>query len=353
MRPMRELLNGLVPGPAGGGAGRHRRSRRGHAALRRRDGARAPRRRRSSATATSTSRSATCRTSPCRTRCARSSPRGWMRSSRGPDAAPGRLGPRPGLLAPMRWPRSPASTRRTSSRGCAPWSGASCSTSRRPALAGARAVSSSSSRSSARSPTARSRGATAARGTWPWRATTRASATTSWRARWPATTLRRARPPTRAPRPMPSAAQARLALTGAADRAAALGGYDQAVAYLDQALADHHRSGRARAAAGSRGTLASVGRAPGRGSTTRRRPLPPIASWATGSAARGHRPARQDCSSKAARCSGRRRCSRPRYREAEAIGDEPVLAADAREPLPRLHARRSRRLNRWMPRTAP
>ena len=33
------------------------------------------------------------------------------------------------------------------------------------------------------------------------------------------------------------AAQARLALTGAADRAAALGGYDQAIAYLDQALA--------------------------------------------------------------------------------------------------------------------
>jgi class 3 adenylate cyclase/tetratricopeptide (TPR) repeat protein len=32
-------------------------------------------------------------------------------------------------------------------------------------------------------------------------------------------------------------AQARLALTGAADRAASLGGYDQAVAYLDQALA--------------------------------------------------------------------------------------------------------------------
>ncbi len=32
-------------------------------------------------------------------------------------------------------------------------------------------------------------------------------------------------------------AQARLALSGAADRAAALGGYDQAVAYLDQALA--------------------------------------------------------------------------------------------------------------------
>ena len=31
--------------------------------------------------------------------------------------------------------------------------------------------------------------------------------------------------------------QARLALSGAADRAAALGGYDQAVAYLDQALA--------------------------------------------------------------------------------------------------------------------
>ena len=33
------------------------------------------------------------------------------------------------------------------------------------------------------------------------------------------------------------AAQARLALSGAADRAAALGGYDQAVAYLEQALA--------------------------------------------------------------------------------------------------------------------
>ena len=36
---------------------------------------------------------------------------------------------------------------------------------------------------------------------------------------------------------MRSPRQARLALTGAADRAAALGGYDQAVAYLEQALA--------------------------------------------------------------------------------------------------------------------
>ncbi len=37
------------------------------------------------------------------------------------------------------------------------------------------------------------------------------------------------------------AVQARLALQGAAERAAALGGHEQALSYADQALRDHHR----------------------------------------------------------------------------------------------------------------
>ena len=58
------------------------------------------------------------------------------------------------------------------------------------------------------------------------------------------------------------AAQARLALRGAADRAAALGGHEQAVSYLGQALHGHDRPSRARRAPG-----APLGGSP------RRRPL--------------------------------------------------------------------------------
>ena len=44
------------------------------------------------------------------------------------------------------------------------------------------------------------------------------------------------RPPRKAPRPSAVAVQARLALRGAAERAAALGSHDQVFAFLDQAL---------------------------------------------------------------------------------------------------------------------
>ena len=125
----------------------------------------------------------------------------------------------------------------TSSRACAPGPARAARGRGRSAIAGAWASTGSSSRSSARSPTARSPAATGAPGTLPRRATTRRSATTSWPARWPATTSPPTRPPTQGAEADASPAQARLALTGAAERAAALGGYDQAVAYLDQALA--------------------------------------------------------------------------------------------------------------------
>ena len=59
----------------------------------------------------------------------------------------------------------------------------------------------------------------------------------SWRARWPSHYLAAREASEPGPEADAVAGQARLALCGAADRAAALGGHDQAVAYLEQALA--------------------------------------------------------------------------------------------------------------------
>ena len=103
-------------------------------------------------------------------------------------------------------------------------SGASCSTSRSIRARRSAASTASSSRSSARSPTARSPGASAQAATWRRPATSRRSATTSWRAPWPPTTSPPTRRRPRAPRLMRSPIQARLALRGGAERAAALGG---------------------------------------------------------------------------------------------------------------------------------
>ena len=66
---------------------------------------------------------------------------------------------------------------------------------------------------------------------------TRRSATTSWPASWPSHYLAAREASDEGPEADAITAQARLALSGAADRAAALGAHDQAVAYLDQALA--------------------------------------------------------------------------------------------------------------------
>ena len=91
-------------------------------------------------------------------------------------------------------------------------------------------------RSSARSPTTRSRSRTARAATSPPRATSRRSATTSSRARWRATTSRPTRAGRRGPEEEALAAQARIALRAAAERAAALGAHDQAVAFFNQAI---------------------------------------------------------------------------------------------------------------------
>ena len=52
-----------------------------------------------------------------------------------------------------------------------------------------------------------------------------------------------------APRRRRSGAQARLALRGAAERAAALGSHEQAITFLEQALDSHDRPGRSRRSA--------------------------------------------------------------------------------------------------------
>ena len=70
----------------------------------------------------------------------------------------------------------------------------------------------------------------------------------SWPARWPATTSPRARHRTPDRRPMRSRPRRASPSPAAADRAAALGGYDQAVAYLGPGAGHLDRSGRARAA---------------------------------------------------------------------------------------------------------
>ena len=126
----------------------------------------------------------------------------------------------------------------------------------RPARAAARSTSTrarpsaastpSSRRSSARSPTTRWPSATARRATSPRRATSSRSATTSWPAVLAATTCRRLPGRAEGPEAEALAAQARLALRGAAERARALGSHEQALAFLEQAARVDDRSGRAR-----------------------------------------------------------------------------------------------------------
>ena len=156
--------------------------------------------------------------------------------ARRPRAPPGRVGARPGLHA-----RRPRGRQRRCMPSeleprCAAWSGASCWTSKPIRARRSAASTASSSRSSARSPTARSPVATGGHATLPPRATSSRSATRSWPACWPATTSPRSRRRHPGEEADAVAAQARLALRGAADRAAALGAHDQAIAFAQQAL---------------------------------------------------------------------------------------------------------------------
>ena len=121
---------------------------------------------------------------------------------------------------------------------------------------------------------------------------------------------------------MRSPRQARLALSGAADRAAALGASDQAVSYLEQALAITSDPRTARRCSTEPRALRPLrhGRMP---NATPRRRCRPIASSATAPARRGIGPARQDT-------HRRRRGARApevleaTLTEAEEVGDEPT-----------------------------
>ena len=202
-------------------------------------------------------------------------PRSSARASRRPGPGGGR-GHRP---------------RRRSSRGCALSSGARSWRSRRdPRSPGAGPVRASSRRSSARSPTARWPGATARPGTWPPPATSSRSARTSWRARWPATTS----PPTSAPAEArrrtrwPARPGSRCA--AAADRAAALGSPEQAVALPRAGARRRDRPGRAGGAPGAarRGGRPRQPLRPGRRRVPPRRRAAPRARRPRGRRA-GHR----------------------------------------------------------------
>ena len=89
----------------------------------------------------------------------------------------------------------------SSSRGCARSSGASCSPSRPIRAPPSAGSTRSSRRSSARSPTTRSRSATARLAIWPPHGSSRASGPTRWPAPWPAITWPRTRTRPRGPRP--------------------------------------------------------------------------------------------------------------------------------------------------------
>ena len=146
-------------------------------------------------------------------------------------------------------------------------------------------------------------------------------------------------------------AQARLALTGAADRAAALGALRPGGRYLEQALAITTDPAD-RAPLLDRAARSAARPRPATPSATRRRQLQPIESSATGRARPGHRPAGQAAhrSSEVPRATEVLEAAVP---EAEALGDEAVLARDAREPRPRPHARRSDAMQPSRRRTAP
>ena len=205
-----------------------------------------------------------------------------------------------------------------------------------------------------RSPTARSRAATVARGTSPWPATTRASATTSWPGALASHYLAAHEASDEGAEADAVAAQARLALTGAADRAAALGALRPGRRLPRAGARHHHRSGRPRAAPRPCRTLSGRGRARRTPIATRRRPSPryrelgdePAALAATARLGQDAHRSRRDASARR-RCS-RRRCRRRRrsamsrsWRRRSRTSPAPTCASGA-------SARRSRpRIARW------
>ena len=174
-------------------------------------------------------------------------------------AGPGRGGARPDLHARRRSPRSPASSRgRRSSRGStrarpARAPAASRSTRGRPSAASTR----SSRRSSARSPTPRCRSATGAARHLAAARYFESLGDDELAGALAAHYLAAYRASTEGPEAEALAAQARIALRAAAERATALGAPGQAVTFLDQALevTDAERRSRRAARAGGGGGL--------------------------------------------------------------------------------------------------
>ncbi len=141
------------------------------------------------------------------------------------------------------------------------------------------------------------------------------------------------------------AAQARLALTGAADRAAALGAYDQAVSYLEQALAiTSDLEDRVPCWTAPLDPRAQPrGRTP---SDTRRKPLRPMASSGIRSGPPLPPAALARCSSRPAKCSGPPRCSRRRCPRPKRSG----MSRSLRRRWPTSPApicAREQRISRW------
>ena len=296
------LLEGLVPGLPTGRRGRHRRAGRGHPALRGRDGAHAPAQgqlvlrrmahigRRATLDEIAVPESLTALIS-ARLDALEPADRGLIE-----DAAV--LGQSFTVAGAVRGLRG--RVRRSWMRACAASSGASCwSLEADPALAGARPV----LVRPVADPGGRLQHAleegSQGHGTWPPRAISNPWGPMSWPAAWPGTTsLPSGLPPTQAEADA-LAAQARIALRGAAERAAALGSHEQALTFLDQALQvavdaadrlDLHRRAQASAEYGldpqrSSGMRGPAGRCPRAGGSAGRspRPWPTMpASWRSG-----------------------------------------------------------------------
>ena len=116
------------------------------------------------------------------------------------------------------------------------------------------------------------------------------------------------------------AGQARLALTGAADRAAALGAYDQAVSYLEQALAITSDAAD-RAPLLDRATRSATAAARPDAQRLRRGGGAELSgAGRPGRCGRSIRPLRQDTHGRRRGSAGRPRCSRPRSPQAEEVG---------------------------------
>ena len=247
---MRELLRPRARASPSRWSSAIARARRGHPALRRRDRPDAARRRRSSRSrAASIGPPATSPSCRCPPRSTRSSPHGstrWIPADRSLLQAAAVIGKTFSLeaLAAV----SGLTSEETLERDCARSSAREMLTLEADPRSPERASTGSSRRSSARWPMGRWREPTDGASTSRRRATSRRSTTRASPARWPSTTSRPIKAQPEGPEGDAVAAQARVALRGAAERARSLGIVRAGRPLPGAGAGGHHRSGRGSAA---------------------------------------------------------------------------------------------------------